>query len=76
MKKTANELIHIGNPIPFDTDAFLLQLRQLMAAAYDNDASIYELVAEMVSTYHRAGPFTEPKMEACKLPEELAELGV
>lgn len=54
MKKTANELIHIGNPIPFDTDVFLEQLRKLMTAAYDNDPSICEMVADMVPTYHPA----------------------
>ena len=54
MKKTPNELIHIGNPIPFDTEAFLLQLRQLMQAAYENDDSIREAVAALVPTYHPA----------------------
>ncbi len=76
MQKTANELIHIGNPIPFDTDEFLVQLRQLMTAAYDNDPDIYDLVAKMVATYQRSGPFTMPKIEASKLSEEMAGLGV
>jgi len=52
MKKTANEMIHIGNPIPFDTDEFMEQLQKLMAAAYENDADICNLVEEMVPTYH------------------------
>ena len=51
MKKTENELIHIGNPIPFETDEFLVQLKKLMDAAYDNDAEICRLVAQMVPTY-------------------------
>lgn len=54
MKKTPNELIHIGNPIPFDTEAFLVQLRQLMQAAYENDDTIREAVAALVPTYHPA----------------------
>ena len=54
MKKTPNDLIHIGNPIPFDTDAFLVQLRKLMEAAYDNDDAIRDVVAAMVPTYHPA----------------------
>jgi hypothetical protein len=46
-------LIHIGKPVPFGVDAFLGQLQQLMAAAYDGlEDSIRELVAEMVPTYH------------------------
>ena len=52
MKKTDNELIHIGNPIPFDVDTFLVQLRKLMIAAYDNDEAIRDAVAAMVPTYH------------------------
>ncbi len=54
MKKTPNELIHIGNPIPFDTETFLVQLRQLMQAAYENDDSIREAVASLVPTYRPA----------------------
>ena len=53
LQKTDNELIHIGNPIPFDTEQFLGQLKHLMDAAYENDASIREAVAQMVPTYRR-----------------------
>ena len=52
LKKTDNDLIHIGMPIPFDTDTFLDGLRTLMDAAYSNDPNICTLVEEMVSTYH------------------------
>lgn len=52
MQRTANELIHIGNPIPFDTDVFLIQLQRLMTAAYENDCEISKLVEKMVQTYH------------------------
>lgn len=51
LQKTPNDLIHIGNPIPFDTDAFLVQLRSLMEAAYENDKAICEAVASMVPSY-------------------------
>ena len=54
MKKTDNDLIHIGNPIPFDTDEFLVQLKKLMDAAHNNDENITALVEEMVPTYHPA----------------------
>ena len=53
LQKTDNELIHIGNPIPFDTELFLEQLKELMDAAYENDESIREAVARMVPTYRR-----------------------
>lgn len=52
MQKTPNDLIHIGNPIPFETDDFLTQLRRLMEAAYENDEAICEAVAAVVPTYH------------------------
>lgn len=51
MKTTPNHLIHIGCPIPFDTERFLRQMDELMRASYANRAEIRELVAEMVPTY-------------------------
>ncbi|MBR4205909.1 MAG: polysaccharide biosynthesis protein [Clostridia bacterium] len=51
LRKTDNDLIHIGCPIPFDTDEFLSQLDGLMTAAYGNKKDIRERVAAMVSTY-------------------------
>ena len=55
LRKTDNELIHIGSPIPFDTDEFLSQLEPLMERAYANREDIRETVEGMVSTYHPAG---------------------
>jgi len=52
LTKTENELIHIGRPIPFDTDEFLDQLEHLMYVAYSNKGDIREQVEKMVSTYH------------------------
>ena len=52
LKKTDNDLIHIGCPIPFDTDEFLQQVEGLMIAAYNNDKDIRSLVRRMVNTYH------------------------
>ncbi|MBP3918782.1 MAG: polysaccharide biosynthesis protein [Clostridia bacterium] len=55
MRTTPNHLIHIGSPIPFDTDEFLKQLQVLMKAAYDGrDDEIRNLVMEAVPTYHPA----------------------
>lgn len=52
LKKTDNDLIHIGCPIPFDVPEFLGKLEHLMQLAYRNDESICKTVEEMVSTYH------------------------
>ena len=52
LKKTKNNLIYIGCPIPFDIDAFLKQLKGLMDAAYKNTDDIKETVQKVVSTYH------------------------
>ena len=52
LKKTDNDLIHIGCPIPFDTDQFLLKLNGLMNAAYSNKKDIRSRVRDLVSTYH------------------------
>ena len=54
LEKTENKLIHIGKPIPFDTEIFLLQLQELAIACYDNSDQIIELVKNMVKTYHPA----------------------
>jgi len=52
LQKTDNDMIHIGNPIPFDEDAFLAGLETLMQAAYANRSDIREQVKALVSTYH------------------------
>ena len=54
LKKTDNNLIHIGAPVPFDTDAFLGRLGGLMEVAYSNEADIRSHVAALVNTYHPA----------------------
>ena len=54
LKKTDNELIHIGMPIPFETDEFLKELDGLMLAAYKNSDDMRERVQKVVTTYHPA----------------------
>ena len=56
LKKTENDLIHIGCPIPFDTDEFLACLDGLMRAAYNNSRDIKDRVAQIVTTYHPQNP--------------------
>ena len=52
LRKTKNELIHIGCPIPFDEDKFLEELDELLEAAYKNKDDIKERVRKIVTTYH------------------------
>lgn len=54
LKRTENELIHIGMPIPFDADQFLEELDKLTERAYTNAGNIRELVEKVVVTYHPA----------------------
>ena len=54
LKKTKNELIHIGCPIPFDVDEFLEELGGLLEAAYKNKDDMRERVQKVVKTYHPA----------------------
>ncbi|CVI73564.1 UDP-N-acetyl-alpha-D-glucosamine C6 dehydratase [Clostridiales bacterium CHKCI001] len=73
MRKTKNELIHIGSPIPFDYESFLLQLNDLMETAYENREDICRIVEQMVSTYHSAPNGCEKKGEGYqRLYQEVA----
>ena len=55
LTKTDNDLIHIGQPIPFDTEKFLGQLETLAAESYENSDHIVELVESIVTTFHPVG---------------------
>ena len=55
LMKTANDLIHIGQPIPFDTEQFLRDLKELVIASYENNDHIVEMVERLVPTFHPAG---------------------
>lgn len=57
LKKTDNDLIHIGQPIPFDTEKFLGQLETLAAESYENSDHIVELVESIVTTFHPVGAY-------------------
>lgn len=50
LKKTKNDLIHIGCPIPFDIEIFLKDLNSLLEAAYKNKDDIRERVQKVVTT--------------------------
>ena len=72
LRKTDNDLIHIGSPIPFDTEQFLAQLKELMNAAYLNRKDIRRLVADIVPTYHPAEDTPPNGMEVKIMVPELA----
>lgn len=55
LKKTDNEQIYIGKPVPFDIERFLGQLERLAEASYANDERIAELAREIVPTFCPAG---------------------
>ena len=64
LRKTDNDMIHIGQPIAFDTEEFFAQLGTLMNAAYKNRSDIRDVVAEIVTTYHPAEkPDARPEQE-------------
>lgn len=51
MKTTPNHLIHIGKPIPFNSDRFFSQMERLMRICYENDEDVRAFVHEIVNTY-------------------------
>lgn len=59
MGTTPNNLIHIGRPIPFDIERFLLQMENLAEACYSNNEHIRDIVAQIVSTYHPDGEYND-----------------
>ena len=63
MKKTPNQLIHIGQPIPFDMEEFFGQLEELAEKSYENSEDIVDLVAGVVKTFHPTGKNAEGTKE-------------
>ena len=51
LKKTANKLIHIGRPIPFDADEFFGKLNDLMIAIFWNEENVRRIVSQIVCSY-------------------------
>lgn len=57
LRKTPNQLIHIGKALDIDVNAFLPKLNELMSLAYEGDESaVRELVSEIVPTFHDQDP--------------------
>ncbi len=72
MKKTDNELIFIGKPIPFDVRTFLRQLEELAKESYENSSRIVERVEAIVPTFHPVGnkPTGEENKDSLALEEQ------
>lgn len=54
VRKTKNNQIFIGKPVPFDIGEFLENLKVLEQMSYNNSCEIKEFIKEMVHTYHPA----------------------
>lgn len=52
LKRTENDLIHIGQPIVFDYEEFLSTLEPLMDLAYKNKNNIKQMLSGIVMTYN------------------------
>lgn len=52
LQSTENELIHIGRPIEFDEEEFLVDLEELYQAAYAETDHMKTIVKKIVPTYH------------------------
>ncbi|MCC8150083.1 MAG: polysaccharide biosynthesis protein [Lachnospiraceae bacterium] len=66
IKKTDNELIYIGKPIPFEVEEFLKQLEELANASYENSPDIVGMVEKIVPTFHPVGEKPEGGMKGRK----------
>ncbi len=53
LRSTANQLIHIGNPLKIDEAIFEKQLAALETACAENSDAISDIVAEVVTTYRK-----------------------
>ena len=73
LKKTDNELIHIGKPIPFNLNVFLRQLEGLAKASYENSGVIVEMVEKIVPTFHPTAKKSAPASETSREEKETIE---
>ena len=51
LQKTANKLIFIGKPIPFDEEEFFEQLADLKKTAYEDDPEMKAVVKKLIPSY-------------------------
>lgn len=70
LKRTENDLIHIGSPIPFDPEEFMEQLKELDRRSAANDEHIVEFVKTIVPTFH---PIEEESWETANMSAAAAD---
>jgi FlaA1/EpsC-like NDP-sugar epimerase len=51
LERTKNKMIHIGHPIAFDEEEFLVNVNKLMNLSYENHDDIRHYVKDVVNTY-------------------------
>lgn len=66
LKKTDNELIFIGKPVPFDIREFFGELEELAQASYNNSDHIVEMVEQIVPTFQPVGEHPDGDEKAMK----------
>jgi FlaA1/EpsC-like NDP-sugar epimerase len=72
LKRTKNQKIHIGQPIPFEYDKFLKDIKELMDVAYsEDDYGVYEKVCEVVTTFHPTSAPEKPVIKASSYKTQL-----
>ena len=54
LRSTENNLIHIGKPLEIDENRLMQQLSQLETACMENTPDVFDMVEEIVPTYHVA----------------------
>lgn len=59
LRRTANDLIHVGNPIHIDEECFMRQLEGLAKISYENSGDIVRILTEIVPTFHPQDNGTE-----------------
>lgn len=65
LKRTKNQKIHIGQPIPFEYEKFLTDIKELMDVAYcEDEYGVYEKVCEVVTTFHPTSAPEKPVIKA------------
>lgn len=78
LRKTPNQLIHIGKALDFDVCAFLPKLKKLMDLAYEGrEEAVRDLIAEIVPTFHEpdAAQWIPPELLVeCREPAKMPRL--
>ncbi|SFC86173.1 polysaccharide biosynthesis protein [Ruminococcus albus] len=70
LKRTKNQKIHIGQPIPFKYDKFIRDIKELMDVAYTEDEyGVYEKVCEVVTTFHPTSAPVKPKLSSSNVKQ-------